>query len=299
MIEVERLTRRYGDFVAINDVSFRVEKGEVLGFLGPNGAGKSTTMRILSGCIGATSGRALIGGKDVLDDPQGVKRRIGYLPEVPPVYGSMAVADYVAFAAQIKGVSDVAGAVDKALARVGLDGVRDRIIENLSKGYRQRVGLAQALVHDPEVLILDEPTSGLDPAQRREIRDLLRELAGGHRTVILSTHVLSEIEAVCERVVIINQGRVVASDSIAHLSAAAQQVRLHLARPDEALAAELRALSGVSAVEVGPEGRWRVAAGPEHREQIAAAAVRCGLLELTPEQGLEEAYLRLTHRGAA
>ena len=299
MIEVERLTRRYGDLLAINDVSFRVEKGEVLGFLGPNGAGKSTTMRILSGCIGATSGRALIGGSDVLEDPQGVKRRIGYLPEVPPVYGTMSVADYVAFAAQIKGVTDVAGAVRRTLQRVGLEGVRDRIIENLSKGYRQRVGLAQALVHDPEVLILDEPTSGLDPAQRREIRDLLHELASGARTVILSTHVLSEIEAVCERVVIINQGQVVASDSIARLSAAAQQVRLLLARPDDALAAELRSIPGVDGVEAGPDGRWRVQAGVDARPLVAAAAVRCGLLEMTPERGLEEAYLRLTHRGAA
>ena len=299
MIQVEHLTRRYGDFFAINDVSFTVAKGEVLGFLGPNGAGKSTTMRILSGCIGATSGRALIGGKDVTTDPQGVKRTIGYLPEVPPVYGAMSVADYVAFAAKIKGVSDVAGATDRVLGRVGLAGVRERIIDNLSKGYRQRVGIAQALVHDPEVLILDEPTSGLDPAQRIEIRDLLRELAEGARTVILSTHVLSEIEAVCEHVVIINKGHVVGSGSIRALSAAARQVRLRVARPDEALEAELLQIPGITSITPLSEGGWRVSAEDERREAIASAAVRCGLLELTPEAGLEEAYLRLTQAGGA
>ena len=299
MIQVEHLSRRYGDFFAINDISFSVAKGEVLGFLGPNGAGKSTTMRILSGCIGATSGRALIGGKDVTADPQGVKRSIGYLPEVPPVYGTMAVADYVAFAAKIKGVSDVAGATERAMARVGLSGVRDRIIENLSKGYRQRVGIAQALVHDPEVLILDEPTSGLDPAQRREIRDLLHELAEGARTVILSTHVLGEIEAVCERVVIINKGQVVGSGAISELSGAARQVRLKVARPDEALEAELRSMPGIASLTPMADGAYRLGTAEERREAIAAAAVRCGLLELTPEAGLEEAYLRLTQTGGA
>ncbi|NOY27371.1 MAG: ABC transporter ATP-binding protein [Oligoflexia bacterium] len=166
MIQVDALDKSYGTFHAVQQVSFRVNRGEVVGFLGPNGAGKTTTMRILSGCIGATAGRALIDGLDVLEDPRGVKRRVGYLPELPPVYPTMTVQDYVAFAATIKGVDDVATAVTRAIGMVGLETVAHRVIDHLSKGYRQRVGLAQALVHDPDVLILDEPTSGLDPAQR-------------------------------------------------------------------------------------------------------------------------------------
>ncbi len=226
MIEVENLTKRYGSFEAIRGVSFRVAKGEVVGFLGPNGAGKTTTMRILCGCIGATSGRALVDGKDVLEDPREVKRKIGYLPEIPPLYASMVVRDYVAFAARIKGVDDPEGAARAAMGKVGLDQVAHRLIDHLSKGYRQRVGLAQALVHDPEVLVLDEPTSGLDPAQRVEIRDLLKSLAAGDRTVILSTHVLSEVEAVCDRVVIVNQGSVVAQDTIEALASSGRRIRL-------------------------------------------------------------------------
>ena len=299
MIRVEGLTKRYGSVHAIRDVSFEVGKGEVVGFLGPNGAGKSTTMRILCGCIGATSGRALIGDMDVLEKPREVKKRVGYLPEVPPLYPTMTVEDYVAFAARIKGVSDAVGAARKAIDRTGLTRVKGRIIDHLSKGYRQRVGLAQALVHDPSVLVLDEPNSGLDPAQRVEIRDLLTDLAAGDRTVILSTHVLGEVEAICERVVIINNGRIVAKDKISALSGAAHSLRVRVARPTEATVPALAAVQGVVRVDELEAGFWAVATEDDVREQLAAAALPFGLLELSPGQRLEEAYLRLTTESAA
>lgn len=298
MIQVENLTRRYGAIHAIQDVSFEVHKGEVVGFLGPNGAGKTTTMRILCGCIGATSGRALIGGQDVVENPRAVKRRIGYLPEVPPVYGSMPVRDYVTFAATIKGVEDASAAADRAIDRVGLNSVRGRVIDHLSKGYRQRVGLAQAMVHDPEVLILDEPTSGLDPAQRVEIRDLLAELAAGDRTVILSTHVLPEVEAICSRVVIINQGKIVAQDSIENLAASNRRTRVRVARPGPELLAAMLAIPGVTAIEEA-DGMYRVQAAEDLRERIAGVAVRFGLLELGHDARLEDIYLKYTTGGAA
>ena len=297
MIEVEHLTKRYGGFTALHDVTFQVGRGEVVGFLGPNGAGKSTTMRILCGCIGASSGRARLAGHDVLDAPDEVKRRIGYLPEVPPLYPTMTVEDYVTFAARLKGVEDPAAATDRALGRVGLGDVRGRVIDHLSKGYRQRVGLAQALVHDPDVLVLDEPTSGLDPAQRKEIRELLTELAAGDRTVVLSTHVLAEVEAVCERVVIINRGRVVAMDSIEALANRSHRVRLRVARPSEALPAALHTVAGVSTVQGDADGSWLVSADRDVREPVAAAAVPFGLLELGAGQNLEDVYLQLTAEG--
>ena len=294
MIEVEHLTKRYGGFTALHDVSFEIGRGEVVGFLGPNGAGKSTTMRILCGCIGASTGSARLAGQDVLDAPDEVKRRIGFLPEVPPLYPTMTVESYIAFAARLKGVEDPKTATDRAIGRVGLSDVRGRVIDHLSKGYRQRVGLAQALVHDPEVLVLDEPTSGLDPAQRKEIRELLKELAAGARTVILSTHVLAEVEAVCERAIIINHGRVVATDSISALANQQHRVRLRVARPTEALPGALQAVEGVSGVQAAPDGTWLVTAVRDVREGVAATAVSFGLLELRAGQDLEEAYLQLT-----
>lgn len=294
MIEVESLTRRYGDVTAIRDVSFTVKKGEVVGFLGPNGAGKSTTMRILCGCIGATSGHARVGGVDVLDRPAEVKRRIGYLPEVPPLYGAMVVDDYLAFAARIKGAQAPEDAALKAIERVGLGDVRGRIIDHLSKGYRQRVGLAQALVHDPDVLVLDEPTSGLDPAQRREIRDLLLDLAAGERTVILSTHVLAEVEAVCERVVIINRGRVVSTAPIRELAESRFGARLRVAEPGDTLVERLAALDGVTTVTDSGDGVFEVSATREVRREVAQVAVQHGLLELAPKARLEDVYLELT-----
>ncbi len=290
MIEVDGLTRRYGATVAIRDVSFRVGRGEVVGFLGPNGAGKSTTMRILAGAQAASAGTARIAGHDVFESPRQAKRRVGYLPERPPLYDAMIVADYVAFAARLEGVRHVSAAVDRALAQVDLEGVRHRIIGHLSKGFRQRVGLAQALVHDPDVLILDEPTSGLDPAQRVEIRALLRNLAASERTVILSTHVLAEVESVCQRAIIIDQGVKVAEDTLEGLRQATGGVELKLARPDGAE----RALAALGDVESLGLGRFRVRTTGDQREQIAAAAVPYGLLELSSRAALEDVYLRLT-----
>ncbi|MCK6503004.1 ABC transporter ATP-binding protein [Myxococcota bacterium] len=299
MIRVEELDKRYGTFHAVRGVSFEVGRGEVVGLLGPNGAGKTTTMRILCGCIGATSGRALIDGKDVLEDPQAVKRRIGYLPEVPPLYPTMSVREYVRFAATIKGVDDVEAAAERAIARVGLADVAHRVVDHLSKGFRQRVGLAQALVHDPDVLVLDEPTSGLDPAQRVEIRELLRELAAGERTVILSTHVLGEVEAVAERVIVIHQGRVVAQDRIEKL-ARGGAARLRVARPALELEQALARVPGVAAVHGEGHGAFRIEAVADLadtdglRAAVAQAAVPFGLLELGAAEGLEDVYLRLT-----
>ena len=294
MIRVEHLTKRYGATTAIEDVSFEVPKGQVVGFLGPNGAGKSTTMRILTGSLGATEGRATVDGRDVFTDAREVKRRIGYLPEVPPLYPNMVVRDYVAFAGQLKGVKDPVAAAERAIARVGLAQVGHRIIEHLSKGYRQRVGLAQALVHDPEVLILDEPNSGLDPAQRVEIRDLLHDLVEDKRTIILSTHVLADIEAICRRVIIINKGRIVAEDDIERLGGEQRTVTVAVARPGDAAVAALRSVEGVSAVVDEGEGRLRLTTDGDRRELVANAAAPFGLLELSGRARLEEIYLRLT-----
>jgi ABC-2 type transport system ATP-binding protein len=294
MIQVENLTKHYGAIKAIDGVSFEVRRGEVLGFLGPNGAGKTTTMRILCGCIGATAGRAMVDGQDVLDHPRSVKQKIGYLPETPPLYDSMIVRDYLRFAARIKDVDAVEAAVDRVVGQTGLSEMQERIVGHLSKGYRQRVGLAQALVHEPELLVLDEPTNGLDPAQRKEIRNLLAELAEGDRTVILSTHVLGEIEAVCQRVIIINQGRVVAQDRIDVLAGGGQQVRVNVARPGENFPGVLQAIDGVLTVEAASSGGWLVRCDDDRREAIAAAAVPHGLLELASAQRLEDIYLRLT-----
>jgi ABC-2 type transport system ATP-binding protein len=215
MIEVQDLTKRYGELVAVDRLSFTVGKGEIVGFLGPNGAGKSTTMRILTGFLPATSGSARVAGFDVFEDPLEVKRRIGYLPEQPPVYPDLTVASYLRFCADLKGVprKAVPGEIERVAARTGLGGAMDRVVRNLSKGFRQRAGLAQALLGDPEVLVLDEPTVGLDPLQIREVRDLVKGLAGKH-TVILSTHILPEVAMTCEKVLVVNQGRLVDYDTL-------------------------------------------------------------------------------------
>ncbi len=301
MIEVERLTKHYGDIAAIEDVTFSVAKGEVVGFLGPNGAGKSTTMRIIAGSLGASAGTARVGGHDVADAPRKVQAMLGYSPEVPPVYVNMTVRDYVAFAATIKGVANVTGATNKALGRVGLDTVANRLIDHLSKGYRQRVGLAQALVHQPAVLVLDEPTSGLDPAQRVEIRQLIKDLAEGDgaegaSTIVLSTHVLAEIEAICSRVVVINRGKIVAQDTIANLSRAGATVRVEVSRRGDDARAALAAVPGVIAVDEEGLG-YIVRADGDIREAVAAVATRFGILEFSGRERLEDVFLRLTTGG--
>ena len=219
MIEVRELTKRYGELVAVDGVAFTARKGEVLGFLGPNGAGKTTTMRIITGFLPATAGTVKVEGFDIFDDSHEVRKRIGYLPENPPLYLDMTVASYLQFVGRIKGIAraDLGDAVERALQRCGLTEVTRRVLGHLSKGYRQRVGLAQAIIHEPSVLVLDEPTIGLDPRQIRDIRALVRELAA-ERTVILSTHILQEVVQICQKVVIINEGRVVVEESIETLT---------------------------------------------------------------------------------
>src|SRR5688572_6549465 len=219
MIKVEGLTKRYARNVAVDNISFEVGKGQIVGFLGPNGAGKTTTMRVLTCFLPPTSGSAEVAGYDVIKQPMEVKRRMGYLPETPPLYPEMEVVEYLEFAGSLKGLrgADLRKRVDEAMGRCNVADVRKKLISKLSKGYRQRVGLAQAIIHNPEVLILDEPTSGLDPKQILETRSLIKELAGEH-TIILSTHILPEVEQVCEKVIIINKGRVVATDSVSNLT---------------------------------------------------------------------------------
>lgn len=220
MIEVSNLVKRYGDIVAVDDISFKVEKGEIVGFLGPNGAGKTTTMRILAGFIPATSGNAFIGGFDIAEKPIEVKKRLGYLPEHPPLYPDMTVYSFLKFISKIKDIpsSERSERIDWVIDRCGLKEVSKRVIANLSKGFKQRVGLAQAIVHKPEVLILDEPTIGLDPKQIKEIRELIKELAGDH-TVILSTHILPEVTMTCQKAIIIHKGKMVGQGSIESLTA--------------------------------------------------------------------------------
>ncbi len=218
MLEVRNLTKRYGDFVAVRDISFTAAQGQILGFLGPNGAGKTTTMRILTGFLPATSGTATVAGFDVFADSAEVRRRIGYLPENPPLYTEMTAEAYLRFVARIKGMprSAIEDAIDRVVQTCGLESVRHRLLGQLSKGFRQRAGLAQALIHDPPVLVLDEPTIGLDPIQIREIRALIQQLAG-ERTIILSTHILPEVSQICDKVVIINEGRLVLEQDMATL----------------------------------------------------------------------------------
>src|SRR5689334_4534158 len=237
MISVEGLSKRYARTVAVDNISFEVEKGQIVGFLGPNGAGKTTTMRVLTCFLPPSAGAVTVAGFDVLEHPMEVKKRIGYLPETPPVYPEMEVIEYLKFVGKLKGIpsSDVNRRVDEVMERCAVADVRTKLIGKLSKGYRQRVGLAQAIIHNPDVLILDEPTSGLDPKQIIETRELIRSLAGDH-TIILSTHILSEVEHSCERVIIISKGKLAAIDSVANLT--------NRLRGSEAVALELEAADG-------------------------------------------------------
>ena len=306
MIDVCNVTKRYGTITAVDGISFSVAKGEVLAFLGPNGAGKTTTMRILTCFLPATSGHASVAGFDCFEQPMEVKRTIGYLPEVPPLYPEMTVTEFLTFAARLKGVAnpEVDRAVDRVLGRVSLGDVRGRLIANLSRGYRQRVGLAQALVHDPLVLILDEPTSGLDPRQIIEIRELITGLAETH-TVILSTHILPEATAVCRRVVIINDGRIMAQDSQERLSAKLRQsakVSMVLRSPPAETTQQLQAVPGVLNVfheNTSPYPTYVVesSSNQDLREDLARLAVQqeWGLVELqSVTMTLEDVFLKLT-----
>lgn len=308
MIEVSHLTKSYGSRTAVNDISFSIEKGEIVGFLGPNGAGKSTTMKILTCFMPATSGEAKVAGFDVFDNPMEVKRRVGYLPETPPVYTEMKVKDYLDFAAQIHQVpsNKRKAAVDSALQKTALGDVANRLIQNLSKGYRQRVGLAQALVHDPEVLILDEPTVGLDPGQIIEIRELIKSLAK-HHTVILSSHILPEVRATCNRVIVINKGKIVAEDSFDSLEkkiASGATFMLGVSRFSDAGLQALKSISGVTKAEV-ETGQKRIhltlqSESSDIREKIIETAVqqKMGVQEFIPERmSLEEVFLKLITGG--
>jgi ABC-2 type transport system ATP-binding protein len=307
MIEVEHLTRRYDRKAAIEDVTFRVETGEVLGFLGPNGAGKTTTMRAITGYIPASEGRIRVSGFDVFEHPLEVRRIIGYLPEHPPLYPEMTVRGYLRFVARIKGVprNGTDDEVTRVMDKVSVADVQHRIIGKLSKGYKQRVGLAQALLNDPPVLVLDEPTVGLDPKQIHEVRDLIREWSGRH-TVILSTHILPEVEQTCSRVVIISRGRIVAVDSPSNL---VQQLRgadrtvIEVVGPREEILARLVSLPGVlNALEKDSKnGEWRIEVetrtGEDPRPMLARAIVEggWGLLELgSSTMSLEDVFLELT-----
>ena len=307
MIEVQHLTKKYGPVTAVEDVSFKVERGEILGFLGPNGAGKTTTMRILTGYMPATDGRAVVAGFDVFDQPIEAKRRTGYLPETPPLYPDMSVIEYLQFVARIKGVPP-AGRNERIRAvmeRTRIADMANRLCSKLSKGYRQRVGLAQAIIHNPDVLILDEPTAGLDPKQIIETRQLIKELAGNH-TIILSTHILPEVSQTCQRVVIINKGRVVAVDTPDALTARLRGSETMYIQVDASGAdatSTLQRVSGVTGV-VQAERRDGIVgyeveseSGRDVRRDLARAVVTSGwgLLELRPmRMSLEEIFLSLT-----
>ena len=308
MIEVQHLTKRYGPVTAVDDVNFRVEKGEILGFLGPNGAGKTSTMRVITGYMPPTDGKVVVAGFDVFTHPLEAKRRTGYLPETPPLYPDMTVREYLHFAARIKvgalSKAERTSRVDNVMKKTHVADMANRQCGKLSKGYRQRVGLAQALIHEPEVLVLDEPTAGLDPKQITETRDLVRALAGDH-TIILSTHILPEVAQTCSRVVIINKGKVVAvdtPDNLTHQLKGAAALYVQIGGTKDAAAA-LEGVPGVRAVRLADRHDeylgYEVEAEPNRdvRTDVAKAVVvgGWGLLELRPMRlSLEEIFLQLT-----
>lgn len=301
MIKVENLSKRYGEIYAIKNLSFSVQKGEILGFLGPNGAGKTTTMRIITGYIPPTEGRVVVGGFDVLEEPVAAKRQIGYLPENPPLYNDMSVEGYLGFVADIRGVERKRRkkAIDETMERCGVADVRGRLIGNLSRGYRQRVGIAQALVHNPSILILDEPTVGLDPRQIIEIRELIHSLAGRH-TVILSTHLLQEVTMTCTRVIIINEGKIVLEESMSRLSKSQEgtgRFFLKLGHTGSEISAKLSSIEGVISVSEEYPGVFIIEAdlSRDIRKDISKTVVLSGwaLLEFRPmRMTLEDVFLK-------
>ena len=305
MIEVQHLSKRYGSFTAVDNVSFRAESGEILGFLGPNGAGKTTTMRIITGYMPATEGTAMVAGFDVFDQPLEAKKRTGYLPETPPLYPDMTVREYLMFVAKIKGIKkDIKGRVEAVMKRTWVADMSERQCGRLSKGYRQRVGLAQAIIHEPEVLVLDEPTAGLDPKQIIETRQLIRELAGTH-TIVLSTHILPEVAQTCKKVVIINKGKVVAEDTPDGLTERLHgtvSIYMQAQGPIEDVQRALQSVGGVSRVIVveskDDSGVFEVDSekGTDVRRELASAIVRggWGLLEMRPMRvSLEDVFVSL------
>ena len=302
MIEVDQLTKRYGSFTAVDNISFEVGQGEIVGFLGPNGAGKTTTMRVLTCFLPATGGTARIAGHDIFEEPLEVKKRIGYLPESPPLYRDMRVRTYLEFVAKIKGVDSgqAKGRIDEVIAQCGLVDRTNQLIGQLSKGYRQRVGLAQAIVHNPEVIIMDEPTSGLDPNQIIEVRQLIRELAK-ERTVILSTHILPEVEMTCNRVIIIHEGKIVAVDTPANLMAEVRGTTRFFVRVSGDAGAAAKAIGeieGIGEVSLADDGvyvEWPAEADLSAQVSSCVVALGMGLVEMRQESmSLEEIFHTLT-----
>lgn len=308
MIEVTNLTKKYGDHIAVDHLSFRVEKGQIYGFLGPNGAGKSTTMNIITGYLAATEGTVTIDGKDIQKDPEEAKRSIGYLPELPPLYVDMTVREYLEFVAELKKVpkKERKQQIDEVMEMTQITDMQQRLIRNLSKGYRQRVGLAQAILGYPEVIILDEPTVGLDPKQIIEIRDLIRKLGENH-TVILSSHILSEVSAVCDHIMIIVHGKLVASDSpenLQKLMSGSMELNLEVKGSVVAVKSALQEISQIDRIEENTEASKNVAKlkviskeNADIREQVfyALADVKLPILEMThAEKSLEDIFLELT-----
>lgn len=308
MIEVTNLVKRYGDHTAVDHLSFQIEKGKIYGFLGPNGAGKSTTMNMITGYIASTEGKVVIDGHDILEEPEEAKKCIGYLPEQPPLYFDMTVLEYMKFAADLKKIpkKERESMIEEVMDMVKITDMKNRLIKNLSKGYRQRVGLAQAILGYPEVIILDEPTVGLDPKQIIEIRSLIKELKKKH-TVILSSHILSEVSAVCDYVLIISHGRLVASDTPDHLSRLAEgsnTLNMLIKGEKELIENGLKEIDKVKETELvfnEEEGAWNVSVSTEKQEDIREevflkmAELHCPILEMKSKKvSLEEIFLELT-----
>ena len=308
MIEVRNLTKVYGDHIAVNNLSFTIEQGKIYGFLGPNGAGKTTTMNMITGCLAPTAGEVLIDGVDMFEDAVTAKKRIGYLPEIPPVYPDMTPFEYLKFVGGAKGVraADMTEAVFSVMEETGITEMRNRLIKHLSKGYRQRVGIAQAMLGDPDLIILDEPTVGLDPRQIIEIRDLIATL-GKTRTIILSSHILAEVQAVCDHVMILNEGRLVASDTLENIrrdNTPENAVLLTVRSNPDSIKKTAESVPGVTGCEITPgkgeniyDVRVEAEPGTDVTEDLfrAFASGGFGVLKLTREEpSLEEIFINLT-----
>ena len=305
MIEVNNITKKYGSRSAVENLSFSVKKGEVVGFLGPNGAGKTTTMKIITGYMVPTAGEVRIADEDIFEDPIKIKQKIGYLPEVPPIYSDMYVDKYLYYVAGLKKCPKeiIKSQVDSVIEKVGLQSVRRRLIHNISKGFKQRTGLAQALIGDPEILILDEPTVGLDPHQVLEMRNLISQLRGQH-TIILSTHILSEVQATCDRIIIIKEGKMVTQESLSSLrekqAQSRRRVSVRVKTVSEDLIQELKKLQGIEDVTASQNSVLVLSAdagaGNDLNEQVARKVIDkgAGLVELSESFSLEDVFLKLT-----
>ena len=313
MIEVSNLVKKYGDHTAVDHLSFQIEKGKIYGFLGPNGAGKSTTMNMITGYIASTEGKVMIDGHDILEEPEAAKKCIGYLPEMPPLYFDMTVLEYMKFAADLKKIprNQKDKQIKEVMDMVKITDMKDRLIKNLSKGYRQRVGLAQAILGYPEVIILDEPTVGLDPKQIIEIRDLIKSLKQKH-TVILSSHILSEVRAVCDYVLIISHGKLVASDTpdnLERLAAGSNSLLMKVKGEKDTIRKDLETIEGVTGVEMSydsDEELWKTKVSIQEnvdiREKVfyAMAKANCPIYEMQVKRvSLEDVFLEITQEGGA